>query len=200
MRSGVPSLSEGARRLYKVAASLRSTPQCAAYTFEEQLVCSPPGGRNISPIQDLVAALRQICAQVKKSVSTIFFVRLWGDSSRLVAKPRSRRCIVVVVFLLIIVPIISTFNFKRHFSLMLQLLRRNHLRPMLGIMERFNLHKWINLQIFHQNIQNAGVGAHHRNGYAERAIFTIVSSIETCLFIPLCIGHSWVMLHYGKWV
>ena len=129
MRSGILSKVQGVYIELPPPSVLHLSVQRAL--LQNNMYTLPLVAKFLLSTMWLVLLLNKIiCTPVKKSVLTILYFRQRGDSSRLVVKLKMQKGSVVVIFLLIIVRIISPLNSRKHFTLMLQLRQRNHLRPM----------------------------------------------------------------------
>ena len=217
MRTGVLSHSEGTLQLHHAAATLSTAPKCAACTFAKQRV-RPSPGRKISTIHDTVGALRSNNVYPGQEVSVDHFIcstkgRLF--SSRGKTKDNDMYC--------------GGCIFVDHCSnyIFIEFQKTLHSHATVASKESFEAHardygvliqKYLcdngtaftsndfqkHLQSFHQHIRFAGVGAHHHNGHAERAISTIMSisramlihsalhwpEVSDAALWPMCVAHA----------
>ena len=194
MRTGVLSHTEGTRHLHTAASKLTEVPKCAACLFGKQTVRTSPGSQT-SIVRDRAGVLRAENLLPGSAVSVDHFIssvkgRLFsgydkgGDTSRYVGG-----CIFIdhasSYIHIEFQPSLSThetlrgkLSFERHcrdVGVVVQKYMSDNGRAFTS--KEFQEH----LSDYQQVSKFAGVGAHHHNAQAERAIRTIMSISRTMM-------------------
>jgi hypothetical protein len=188
MQSGVLSASESARRLHTSCCKIKSPPKCAACQFAKQCATSIPG-RTTSIVRDRQGVLLSSNLLPCQEISVDHFVcstkgRLFNSRGKSADKDLYCGGCIFVDHASGFVSIEFQSSLSSHATLASKVSFENMCRDY-GVMpqkylsdnggaftsKEFSDH----LSAFHQHNRFAGVGAHHHNGHAERAIQTIMS-------------------------
>ena len=194
MRTGVLSHTEGTRRLHTAASKLTEVPKCAACLFGKQTIRSSPGSTS-TIVRDRAGVLRAENLLPGAEVSVDHFVssvkgRLFsgfdkgGDSTRYVGG-----CI-FVDHASSYIHIEFQPSLSSHETLRGKLAFERQCRDIGVVVQRYmsdngkaftSKEFQDHLSHFEQVSKFAGVGAHHHNAQAERAIRTIMSISRTMM-------------------
>ena len=194
MRSGVLSHSEATRRLHAQACKLKQAPCCAACQYGKQKVVTSPG-KVSKVIKNRAGVLRQDNLYPGQETSVDHFIcstkgRLFTSRGR--TKDSNLYCggCIFVDHASGHVHVELQPSLHSHATIAAKEAYEAYCRD-LGVVPRkylsdngaaftsadFKKH----LSAFNQTIRYAGVGAHHHNGQAERAIQTIMSIARTMM-------------------
>jgi Integrase core domain. len=188
MRSGVLSNSEATRHLHTSCCKIKSSLKCAACQFAKQRANSTPG-RSTSVIRDRQGVLRSGNLLPGQEVSVDHFTcsakgRLFTSRGKSADKDMFTGGCIFVDNASGYVNVQIQSILTSHATLSSKIAYENHCRDHGVIPQKylsdnglsFTSKQFVDhLTSFHQHHHLAGVGAHHHNGHAERAIQTIIS-------------------------
>ena len=194
LRTGVLSHTEGSRTLHTAASKVQHNPKCAACLFGKQTVRSAPG-KVTQVVRDRAGILRAGNLLPGQEVSVDHFIssvrgRLFEGYNRGRIEDRYVGGCIFVDHASSYIHIELQSSLSSHETLAAKMKYERHCRDV-GVIPQtytsdngrsftskdFSEH----LSKFYQISKFAGVGAHHQNAQAERAIRTIMSIARTMM-------------------
>ena len=194
MRTGVLSHTQGTRALHTAASKLTSTPKCAACLFGKQTVKSSPGTRTVL-VKDRAGILKSGNLLPGNEVSVDHFIssvrgRLFEGYNKGYIDDKYIGGCIFVDHASSYIHVEFQSSLSSHETLRAKLAYERTCRDS-GIIPQaymsdngkaFTSKDFVeHLSSFHQVSKLAGVGAHHHNAQAERAIRTIMSIARTMM-------------------
>ena len=194
MQTGVLATSEATQRLHAAACKLTNLPLCSACQFGKQR-CRPEPGKTTTVVRERDGALKDQCLLPGQTVSVDHFVcstkgRLFTSRGRSKDADMYTGGAIYVDMATNLVHV----EFQRHLNTHEALVATAEFERMCldaGVIPQeylldngsaFTSKEYMaHLRQFSQISRFAGLGAHHHNGVAERAIETIMSIAQTMM-------------------
>ena len=194
LRTGVLSHTDKTRNLHTVASKIEHPPKCAACLFGKQTITSAPG-KTVKVVKDRAGVLRAGNLLPGQEVSVDHFVssvrgRLFTGYNRGSIEDRYVGGCIFVDHASSYIHVEFQSSLSSHETLAAKLEYEKHCRDAGVIPQKymsdngkaFTAREFSeHLSKFHQISKLAGVGAHHHNAQAERAIRTIMSIARTMM-------------------
>jgi hypothetical protein len=194
MRMGVLATSQAQRRLHETCSKLREFPLCAACQFGKQKQKPSPGIRH-SRVEDHAGALSEDNLYPGQKVSVDHFIssskgRLFSGTGRTSSSSKLTGGAIFVDHASNFVHVEFQSHLTTHETLVAKINFEQICRDHGVIVQQYHSDNGSaftakeysdHLKDFAQITTFAGVGAHHHNGKAERAIQTIMSMARTMM-------------------
>ena len=194
MRTGVLSHTEGSRQLHTAASKIVHPPKCAACLFGKQTTRSAPG-RKTSVVRDRAGILRAGNLLPGSEVSVDHFVssvrgRLQQGYDKGSEDSRYTGGCIFIDHASSYIHVESQVSLSTHETLRAKMAFEHQCRDVGVVVQKYMSDNGTaftskdfseHLSEFQQVSKLAGVGAHHHNAQAERAIRTIMSIARTMM-------------------
>ena len=194
LRTGVLSHTEGSRSLHTAASKVEHNPKCAACLFGKQTIRSAPG-KTVKVIKDRAGVLRAGNLLPGQEVSVDHFIssvrgRLFKGYNKGRIEDRYIGGCIFVDHSSSYIHIEFQSSLSSHETLSAKMEFEKHCRDVGVVPQKYmsdNGRSFASreftehLSNFYQISKFAGVGAHHHNAQAERAIRTIMSIARTMM-------------------
>ena len=194
LRTGVLSHTEGSRHLHTAASKIEHTPKCAACLFGKQTIRTAPG-KAIKVVRDRVGVSKSGNLLPGQEVSVDHFIssvrgRLFEGYNRGRIEDRYVGGCIFVDHASSYIHVEFQASLSSHETLSAKMEYEKHCRDTGVVPQKFISDNGTSfaskefsehLSSFYQISRFAGVGAHHHNAIAERAIRTIMSIARTMM-------------------